>query len=30
MAKKNISLEERITSQDFMIPYEIKIEKKIN
>lgn len=30
MAKKNLSLDERVTSKDFIIPYEIKIEKKIN
>jgi hypothetical protein len=30
MAKKNISADQKISEKEFIIPYEIRLEKKIN
>lgn len=30
MAKKNISADQRISEKEFIVPYEIRLEKKIN
>lgn len=30
MAKKNISAQQRVSEKEFIVPYEIRLEKKIN
>ena len=30
MAKKNISSDQRVSEKEFLVPYEIRLEKKIN
>jgi len=30
MAKKNISVQQHVSEKEFVVPYEIRLEKKIN